>query len=94
MNISQSLLWKFRYLEWTFIAIHFLIRASEANSDIRLSLIFYTIFVLLSWIYPNNRSYWQKLGYICLGILLAITASLQGISLDLLIYLYIGKSVY
>lgn len=48
----------------------------------------------MSWIFPVNRPRWQRQGYIFLGILLAVSANLMDISLDLFVYLYIAKSCF
>ncbi len=92
---SLSILQTLRYLEWIFIAIHILLVITTAgDSNLSINFIFYSIFIILSFLSPSNFSRWQKQIYIFLSVLLIVLANFIDVSLDLLIYLYIAKSFF
>jgi signal transduction histidine kinase len=95
-HLSPSMILGLRYLEWLFLATHLILAISISDSDDSLlfSLAVYGIFLVFSWILPINRSLkWQR-GYILSVMLLIVGANFLGISLDLLVYLYIAKSFF
>ena len=92
-NLSSSLIRRLRYLEWLFLAVHLLL-AITAGSDILLNLVVYGIFVIFSWTLPINRPLRFRQAYILLAMLSIVCANFIGVSLDLLVYLYIAKSFF
>jgi len=90
-----SIFWRLRYLEWIFLTIHILLLISgEREGNLLLNFVFYSIFFILSLLFPLEYSKWQKQSYIFLSMLLIVSANFMDISLDLLIYLYIAKSFF
>lgn len=88
-----------RYVEWSFATIHLLINASRGRFnntllETVLILAFVGALILLSLVFPAARPYWQKQGYVSLGILLVVSANLVGIGLDLFVFVYIAKSCF
>ena len=92
-NLSSSLVRRLRYLEWLFLAVHLLL-AITAGSDMLLNLFVYGIFVVFSWTLPINRPLRFKQAYILLVMLSIVCANFLGVSLDLLVYLYLAKSFF
>ena len=92
-NLSSSLIRRLRYLEWLFLAVHLLL-AITAGSDMLLNLFVYGIFVVFSWTLPINRPLRFKQAYILLVMLSIVCANFLGVSLDLLVYLYLAKSFF
>jgi signal transduction histidine kinase len=93
-SVAQTL----RYLEYSFIAIHILITVSDRNLNDELrwlwEIFFYSIFVILSYVFPVNRPRWQKQIYIGAALLVAVALNFMGVATDLLVYLYIAKSCF
>lgn len=85
---------KLRYLEWIFLVVHLLLDISDRDIILWSTLTFYGIFIISSFLNPFNLSRWYKQVYILLAILLIVCANFAGVSLDLLIYLYIAKSCF
>ena len=93
-NSYSSILGKFRYVEWLFLAVHLVMGISSGNNNLVLGLAFYGIFIALSWIFPLNRPPILRQAYVLLAILLIVCANFVGVSLDLVLYLYIAKSFF
>jgi signal transduction histidine kinase len=95
-NLSPSIMWRLRYVEWLFLATHLILAISIRDSDdsLLLDLAVYGIFLVFSWMLPINRSLKWRGVYISLAMLLIVGANFLGISLDLLLYLYIAKSFF
>ena len=88
-----------RYAEWALIALTLfdLVTSGElegASIKAVATGIFLTAFAGLSWIYPRNQPLWRRQGYVFLGIALALCASLIGVFLNPLLYLYLAKSCF
>jgi signal transduction histidine kinase len=97
MNFSLSVRRTFQYLECFFAAVLFLIGFSQSSFNLEKmapSLVFYGIFILLSWIFPVERPYWQRVGYLILGIALAVFSTFVGVNSDLFVFLYLAKSSF
>lgn len=99
MKSHQSILWTLRYIEWVFAAVHLFMNIGDGDAVAAperslTTIVFLVTFIGLSWLFPANRSYWQKQGYVFLGLLLTVFANLIDISLDLFLYLYIAKSYF
>ena len=92
-NLSSSLVRRLRYLEWLFLAVHLLL-AITAGSNMLLNLFVYGIFVVFSCTLPIDRPLRLKQAYILLAMLSIVCANFLGVSLDLLVYLYIAKSFF
>ena len=93
-TFPTSFIWRLRYIEWLFIAVH-LIMAVTADGD-RLLFIFgvYALFVVFSGQLPLDRPIQYRWLYILSAIAAIIGAGFLGVSLDLLLYLYIAKSFF
>lgn len=94
VNLLPSFVWKLRYSEWLFIAVHMVLGISSGSNNLALNLAFYGIFLALSWIYPLDRPLILRQTYVLSAIILIVSANLAGVSLDLLLYLYIAKSFF
>ena len=92
-NLSPSLIRRLRYLEWLFLAVHLLL-AITAGSDISFNLLIYGIFAVFSLSLSINRPLRYRKAYISLVMLSIVCANFLGVSLDLLVYLYIAKSFF
>jgi signal transduction histidine kinase len=99
VNSSPSIVKTLRYLEWSFLTVHIVMDWNISNFQTNPErfwsiLVFLVAFVVLSWIYPVNRPYWQRQAYIFFGLFLAVVANFMGISFDLVVYVYIAKSCF
>jgi signal transduction histidine kinase len=99
VNSAPSIVKTLRYLEWSFLTVHILMDWNLSNFKTNPEhfwsiLLFLVAFMVLSWIYPVNRPYWQRQAYIFLGLFLAVVANFMGISFDLVVYVYIAKSCF
>ncbi len=93
-NSLSSIFGKLRYVEWLFLAVHMVMGISSGNDNLVLSLAFYGIVIALSWILPLDRPLILRQAYVLLAILLMVCANFVGVSLDLVLYLYIAKSFF
>ena len=93
-NSLSSIFGKLRYVEWLFLAVHMVMGISSGNNNLALSLAFYGIVIVLSWILPLDRPLILRQAYVLLAILLMVCANFVGVSLDLVLYLYIAKSFF
>ncbi len=84
--------WKLRYLEWLLLAIHLMLAITGGWDRPFLYIAVYGIFLIFSWILPINRPLLLRKAYILLVMSLIVCANFLGVSLDLLLYLYIAKS--
>ena len=97
-----------RYVEWTILIVIFLVallimalasyfKFPEYPSSL---LPFFMVFVslagcgLLSFIFPIDRPLWQIRLYILLEMILIIPTIMMGVEINILLYLYIGKSCF
>lgn len=87
-------IWKLRYLEWLLLAIHLVLAINGGWERPLLDIAVYGIFLAFSWTLPINRSLWLRKVYILLAMAFIICANFLGVSLDLLLYLYIAKSFF
>jgi signal transduction histidine kinase len=99
VNSSLSIVKTLRYLEWSFLTVHILMCLDIYSFDTTpkhfwLMPFFVVAFVVLSWIYPVNRPYWQRQAYIFLGLFLAVVANFMNISFDMVVFVYIAKSCF
>jgi signal transduction histidine kinase len=97
MNSLLSVRRTFQYLDCFFATVLFLIGFSQSGFNLERmasSLGFYGIFILLSWIFPFERPSWQKIGYLILGIVLAVSTTFAGVNSDLFVFLYLAKSSF
>lgn len=94
MTLLRSLPRTFQYVEWIYFTVHLGKWSNSPGFNLPAVLGVYSIFFLLGWLYPSERPYWQRFGYIILG--LAITVSVRRIGIDLSLYLlfYIAKSYF
>ena len=93
-TISPSLIKRLRYLEWLFLATHFVLSINDGNFNIPLHLTVYSIFVAASYCFPCNwTSKWRQT-YILLTMLSIAVVNLGDVSLDMLLYLYVAKSFF
>lgn len=93
-NLSLSLLWKLRYIEWLLIAIHLIMAIIVESSQLQFNLFVYGIFLILSWKLPLNSPLKYRQAYIASAMLFIIGANFLGVSLDLMLYSYIAKSFF
>ena len=93
-NSFFSIFKKLRYVEWLFLGVHIVMGISSGNNNWVLSLTFYVIVIVLSWILPLDRPLILRQAYILLAIILMVCANFLGVSLDLVLYLYIAKSFF
>lgn len=90
----QSLPRTFRYLEWIYITAHFGISFASPVQHLPTILGCYGVFFLLSWFFPSDRPYWQRLGYIVLGLTMTVGVRQVGIDLGLFLFFYLSKSYF
>ncbi|MGD1873943.1 MAG: sensor histidine kinase [Mastigocoleus sp.] len=69
-------------------------RITSGSNNLPLSFAFWGIFLVLSWILPLHRLLILRQIYVLLAILLIVCANFAGVSLDLLMYIYIAKSFF
>lgn len=86
-------------VEWVFLSVYALSYANNGSFSVSLEgaltvCAFLSALAGLSWIFPFKRPYWQKQGYIFLGILLITSAKLLAIDISFFLYLYIAKSCF
>ena len=93
-NLSSSLIWKLRYLEWLFLAVHLLLAVTIGGDKLIVNIAVYCIFIVLSWILPVHRYLKFRQAYILFAMVCIVWANFIGVSLDLLVYLYIAKSFF
>ena len=93
-NFSPSLIWRLRYLEWLFLAVHLMLAITAGSDKLPLNLTVYGISIVFSWTLPINRPLRLKQAYVLLAMLSIVCANFLSVSLDLLIYLYIAKSFF
>ncbi|MDJ0589669.1 MAG: sensor histidine kinase [Pleurocapsa sp. MO_226.B13] len=93
-NSCSSIFKKLRYVEWLFLAVHMVMGISSGNNNLALSLAFYGIFIALSLTLPLDRPLIVRQAYVLLAVLLMVCANFLGVSLDLVLYLYIAKSFF
>ncbi|WP_019505190.1 sensor histidine kinase [Pleurocapsa sp. PCC 7319] len=93
-NSLSSIFGKLRYVEWLFLAVHMVMGISSGKNNLGLCLAFYGIFLVLSWILPLDRPLIVRQIYVLSAILLMVCANFVGVSLDLVLYLYIAKSFF
>jgi signal transduction histidine kinase len=94
VNFSPTFIWRIRYLEWLFLAIHLLMEITAGDNKLLFNLTVYGTCSIFSWIFPINRPLRFRQAYILLAMLLFIWANFLNVSLDLLVYLYIAKSFF
>jgi signal transduction histidine kinase len=93
-----------RYVEWTLLALHFLLTAILLflNRDITYPTTLpawmvygsLTTCAILSLVFPSDRPLWQRRLYIFLEIAAILPAQLMGWGLDLFLYLFLAKSCF
>jgi hypothetical protein len=93
-NLSPTFIWRIRYLEWLFLAVHLLMEITAGDNKLLFNLTVYGICSIFSWIFPINRTLRFRQAYILLAMLLFVWANFLNVSLDLLVYLYIAKSFF
>ena len=91
-SLSPSLIRRLRYLEWLFLAVHLLLAITAGGDKLPFNLFVYGIFMVFSSTLPINRPLKLRQAYILLAMLSIVCANFLGVSLDLLVYLYIAKS--
>ncbi len=93
----------FRYVEWTVLAVSFLIELLDRDSRYSLGLpliptwgtfTLIGVFALLSLSFPADRPLGYRRAYVLLEILLVVLALLMGVPFDLLLYIFIAKSCF
>ncbi len=94
MTFPHPLQRTFRYLELIFITANFSVGFNSPEYNLPAALSFYSIFFLMSWLYPSDRSYWQRCCYIFVGISLTILARRLGVDVGLFLFFYISKSYF
>lgn len=94
MIFLRSLPRTFRYLDWIFITAHLGMWLSVKAYNLPDALGLGGIFFLLSWLFPSNRPYWQRLGYIVLALMIVVGARRRGIDLALFLFIYFSKSYF
>jgi signal transduction histidine kinase len=94
VNFSPTFIWRMRYLEWLFLAVHLLMEITAGGNKLLFNLTVYGICSIFSWIFPINRPLRFRQAYILLAMLLFVWANFLNVSLDLLVYLYIAKSFF
>ena len=93
-SLSPSVIVRLRYLEWLFLLTHLIFFLAAGDEGIVLSLVFYGFFVVYGWNLPTDRSRRFKQIYILLAMSLIIGANFAGVSLNMLLYLYVAKSFF
>lgn len=91
-----------RYIEWTLIVVYFLLfllnrRDSNYYSQIiptYANIIYLTLCLFLSFIFPINHPNWQRYIYIFLEITFIILARVFGADFEILLYLVLVKSCF
>jgi len=83
-----------RYLEWLFLLTHLIFSLADGDEGIVLSSVFYGFFIIYGWNLPVNRPMRFKQIYIWLAVSLIIAANFAGVSLNMLLYLYVAKSFF
>ncbi len=94
MTLLRSLPRTFRYVEWIYITAHLGMGFNSPGYSLQTVAIFYSAFFTLSWLFPINRPYWQRLSYIILALTTAICARRIGIDFGLFMPIYISKSYF
>lgn len=94
MSFPHPLPRTFRYLEWIFIITHFGLGFNSPEYNLPTALGFYGFFFLLSWLYRDDRPYWQGCCYIVLALAVTVWARRIGIDLGLFLFFYISKSYF
>ena len=93
-NLSPSIVRRLRYLEWLLLAVHLIMAIANSSNQLWFSLLVYGVFIVYSLNFPSDRSNkWRQI-YILSAMLLIIAANFAGVSLDMLLYLYIAKSFF
>ncbi|MEL7417876.1 MAG: sensor histidine kinase [Cyanobacteria bacterium J06555_3] len=93
-NLSPNLIKRLRYLEWLFLSVHLMLTIASGNIQFTLHFFVYLIAILFSLTLPIKCSLKYRQIYISLALSLIIFANFQDISLDLLLYLYLAKSLF
>ncbi|MEO1692172.1 MAG: sensor histidine kinase [Cyanobacteria bacterium J06631_6] len=93
-NLSPNLIKRLRYLEWLFLLVHLMLTIASGNIQFTLHFFVYLIAILFSLTLPIKCSLKYRQIYISLALSLIIFANFQDISLDLLLYLYLAKSLF
>jgi signal transduction histidine kinase len=90
-NIKNTL----RYLEWILILVTIPDSLIDGVNPIKLA-IFLATFAIMSWIFPLDRPFWFRQGYILLSILLVSLARWVYWDLDftIMLFIYIAKSCF
>ncbi|MBE9045894.1 sensor histidine kinase [Pleurocapsales cyanobacterium LEGE 10410] len=93
-DFSPSLIWRLRYIEWLFIAVHLIMAITAGSDKLLFNLAVYGVFIVSSWIIPVNRPLKFRQSYILLAMVAIVWANFLNVSLDLLLYLYLAKSFF
>lgn len=90
-NIKNTL----RYLEWILILVTIPVSLINGENTAKIS-VFLLAFAVLSWLFPIDRPFWIKQGYVLFGIFLVSLARFVDNRLDLtiMIFFYIAKSCF
>ncbi len=94
MRFVQSLPKNFRYLEWIYIAAHFGMYFNMPGYNLDGLISVYSIFLLLGWIFPSHRPYWQRCSYILIGLTVVVGFRSVGIDVGLFVFFYLAKSYF
>ena len=92
-NFSASFIWRLRYIEWLFIAVHSIMMLVTGGDRLPFKFAVYALFALFSWQLPVKLSLNRHI-YILLAMLAIVGVSFFDVHLDLLLYLYIAKSFF
>ncbi|MEO0012338.1 MAG: hypothetical protein RLZZ535_727, partial [Cyanobacteriota bacterium] len=90
-NIKNTL----RYLEWILILATIPYSLMDGVNPIKLA-IFSATFAIMSMIFPLDRPFWFRQGYILLGLILVSLARCAdpNIDLSIMLFIYIAKSCF
>lgn len=98
---SPSIRRTLRYVEWTILAMTFVVVKLNSDPWVGYSPIpdyaFFTllgVIALLSLIFPINRPLWQRRVYVFLEMLLIIPTRITDWDLGIILYFFLGKSCF
>ncbi len=92
--LLQSLSQSFRSLEWIFLTAYLGMSVGTPVVNLSTTLVFVSIFVLLSCFFPEHRPRPQRFLYVISGLLLLIAGRTLGIDLTVFPFIYFAKSYF
>jgi signal transduction histidine kinase len=81
-------------MEWIYITAHFGMCFNSPEYSLPILIGSYSIFFVLGWLFPWNRSYWQQFSYIILALTIVVFIRYIGIDIGLFLFFYIAKSYF